>query len=170
MPVVGQRVPHHVACAANGERSQWPVDAKEPEPLTSRDRTEIVKARPLIASRLPSFRPSSGGTRLASTCHALSADFGGQPSPRRPAPVPSSSAATGQFSCGVAFSCPVDEWGAIGEQAALQPFDQFSPGPAMKKSQFLLDRCWSAHSADCDGSVRQIGAAITPLVTAHARR
>ena len=50
----------------------------------------------------------SGNTRLASTCLALSSDHGGQSSPRRRAPIPSSSAARGRIFCGVAFSCPLD--------------------------------------------------------------
>jgi hypothetical protein len=49
----------------------------------------------------------------------------------------------GQVSCGVAFSCQIDEANAIGEQAASQPLDVYLPGVAMKKITILA---WSEAS------------------------
>lgn len=63
----------------------------------------------------------SASTRMADTCLVLSTGFGGQPSPRRQAPIPSSSAAGGRIFCGVALSCSIDVRHAIGGQAVSQP-------------------------------------------------
>ena len=95
--------------------------------------------------RPTSFRTPSGNTRLASICHPLSSHHDGRWSPRRRSPIPSSSAAEGRISCGVAFSCPVDEWDAIGEQevgigrsSALHPAIRLGRAPEFRLSRTLF--------------------------------
>jgi hypothetical protein len=125
--------------AATGEHWISPFDAKEPTQRSSQASFLILKA-PTLSVRWPPFFPvPSVSTRLANICRAPSFVPGGQSSPRRRMPIPTSSAMR-PISCAVAFSSSVDGSKQSGQQGRSHQPDapHRRPSDARTSHQFHL--------------------------------